>query len=344
MFIPVYIILDLVLLYYAFLVGSEAMIILGIVMTVLFLVCFFAGLIGAKKTSVSLSMEEGSLVMSIIKGGILPLTSLRFILQFTYDQSGEGQEVSGRLCFPRGESRAVYPLEIPYAGSARMQARKIRVSDPLGLFRFRIRNSNTAEVRVLPVKEGDFRFVPGDRQVNVYSDYAISMDAVGNDPSETLQVHEYVPGDEINRIHYKLSAKTDKTWVRDFVLESAEYYLFVLDFKERSQAAFHRIITNFYSMAYALVIEESPVLLLWADETGEIYEEPIRSIADLRDTVLYVYETMKTDDYTEDFSLADAAFVLGEFKAMHPNSFFIRQFEITDEPFEKLVRRWQNEL
>ena len=79
------------------------------------------------------------------------------------------------------------------------------------------------------------------------------------------------------------------------------------------------------------------------DETGEIYEEPIRSFRDLQDTVLYVFDTMKARDFTGEFSRCDASFVLGEFKAMHPNSFFIRQFEITDEPFDKLVRRWQRE-
>ena len=38
----------------------------------------------------------------------------------------------------------------------------------------------------------------------------------GNDPGETFAIREYVPGDAIGRIHWKLSEKTGKTMVREF--------------------------------------------------------------------------------------------------------------------------------
>ena len=43
------------------------------------------------------------------------------------------------------------------------------------------------------------------------------------------------------------------------------------------------------------------------------------------------------------FAPVDALFVENEFQEEHPNSVFVRDFIITDEPFEELLKRWQNE-
>ena len=133
----VYLFLNLGLFYFAFLINSGAMIVCGLVMAALFLFFFISGLVSARKTHILLSMKDGQLDMTIQKTGILPLTSLKFVFSFLYDQSPEGQEVKGRICFPKGESHAVYPLSIPYSGSGRITADRLKVSDLSGLFSFR---------------------------------------------------------------------------------------------------------------------------------------------------------------------------------------------------------------
>ncbi len=343
MFIALYLAAEIILLYYAFLTGSPAMIILGLILLLMFFVMLIMGAISARKASVSLKISDGKLIMGIKKEGILPLNALRFTLSFRYDQSAEGQEVEGKLCFPKGESQAEYPLMIPYAGSGKITVKRLRVSDPLGLFHFPVKNQAAVPVNVFPVREGELLFIPGDREINVFSDYSVSIDAAGNDPSETFQVHEYAPGDSINRIHYKLSAKREQTFVRDFVTESAEFYLLVLDFRKRSQASFHQIVTNTWGLGLSLLAEECPFLLLWADEDAEIYEEQVRNKKDLQDTILYIYQTMHRDHLMEEFSPVDAVFIETEFQEEHQNSVFVRDFIITDESFEELVKRWQNE-
>ena len=54
-----------------------------------------------------------------------------------------------------------------------------------------------------------------------------SPDRPGQDVSEIFALREYVPGDEIRKIHWKLSGKTDRTMVRDFSLP-LNYSVFLL--------------------------------------------------------------------------------------------------------------------
>lgn len=335
----VYVLLNLVLLYYAFLVNSAAMIIFSMVMGALFVLFFFTGLVSSKKTSVSLFTEKGKLHMTIKKNGILPLTSLKFTLSFVYDQSGEGQEVKGKLCFPRGESEAVYPLTIPYAGSGMIKVDRMKVSDPIGLFRFRVKNSADVPINIFPVFEGEMRYVSGDRRLSSDSDYAQTEDVPGNDPSETLQVHEYIPGDKLNRIHYKLSAKKSTMLVRDFGAESTEYYLFILNFNKNSQESFHRIVTNLYSIGTSLVMEGAAFTVLWADHKERLYEEQASSLKDLTDIILYIYRSMKAPLK----SRLSADFILSEYQATHPYVRNDHGFVVTDEAFDELIGRWQHE-
>lgn len=51
----------------------------------------------------------------------------------------------------------------------------------------------------------------------------------GADPSETFRIRDYVPGDSIRQIHWKLSEKTGKTLVRDFGLPLVNQTLLLLE-------------------------------------------------------------------------------------------------------------------
>lgn len=53
--------------------------------------------------------------------------------------------------------------------------------------------------------------------VDYESDY-MSKTKKGDDPSEIFDIHEYIEGDKLNRIHWKLSARSDEIYVKDFSL------------------------------------------------------------------------------------------------------------------------------
>ena len=43
-----------------------------------------------------------------------------------------------------------------------------------------------------------------------------SEDFAGNDPSEVFDIREYVPGDDVRRIHWKLTGKYDNPMIKEF--------------------------------------------------------------------------------------------------------------------------------
>ena len=339
----VYLFLNLGLFYFAFLINSGAMIVCGLVMAALFLFFFISGLVSARKTHILLSMKDGQLDMTIQKTGILPLTSLKFVFSFLYDQSPEGQGGKGRICFPKGESHAVYPLSIPYSGSGRITADRLKVSDLSGLFSFRVRDVSGVFVNVFPKSSGQTFPVSGERILSMDPDFFQSVDRIGNDSSETLQVHEYLPGDRLNRIHHKLSAKKGTVLVRDFAAESAECFVFVLDFKERSQESFHKIVNNLFLFGRALLYDREPFLVLWADENAVIYKEKALRPEDMDELLLYIYETMKSMKDTAYFTPIGPEFILNEAGMNGEGTVSEQAFVITDEEPEILLKRWQHE-
>ena len=56
-----------------------------------------------------------------------------------------------------------------------------------------------------------------------------SMTRPGSDPSETFAIREYMPGDPVRQIHWKLSQKTDSTMLRELGLPVVEQTLLLLD-------------------------------------------------------------------------------------------------------------------
>ena len=117
-------------------------------------------------------------------------------------------------------------LQNSKVGTVVVSTNKIRVYDAFGLFVFR--KSDLPDQAVI--------IYPDMRNVEVHMENPVentgdgsrySPDRPGQDVSEIFALREYVPGDEIRKIHWKLSGKTDRTMVRDFSLP-LNYSVFLL--------------------------------------------------------------------------------------------------------------------
>lgn len=125
-----------------------------------------------------------------------------------------------------GKSREV-ELTIPaqHCGEVKMQCAEIMLQDLLNLFRWKIRPFETVQTIVYP------------RTVNVHVEMSRAtigapraegrmQNRKGNDPSEMFDIREYVPGDDIRSVHWKLSSKTENLILRE--ASDPSYYNMVL--------------------------------------------------------------------------------------------------------------------
>lgn len=123
---------------------------------------------------------------------------------------------SGRLRLTRmntGESwqyRSCGRIPTDHCGCILAQPEKVRVSDVLGLFRFRVKNVRTGRILVRPEP------VPMGQLPDLQKYIARSWrPKPGGGYSELHEMRLYRPGDSLNQVHWKLTAKTGKLMIRE---------------------------------------------------------------------------------------------------------------------------------
>lgn len=87
----------------------------------------------------------------------------------------------------------------------------------------------------------------GDHAMEIPDSDIYSTEKPGNDPGEIFAIREYIPGDAIRQIHWKLSEKCDKTMIREFGLQIANDVLVLLETTEAASAEDTDAITEIFA-------------------------------------------------------------------------------------------------
>ena len=121
---------------------------------------------------------------------------------------------------------------LSHVGSYEYELVKVRIYDLTGLFYVHKKIKRFADIQVLP--ELDAVAVQVSERVRRYFGEAESYDDFqpGTDVSQIFDVREYRPGDRLQRIHWKLSAKSDGLLVRLRVEAEERGYLSLMQFME----------------------------------------------------------------------------------------------------------------
>ena len=190
-------------------------------------------LIAGRGITIELSLPQtaekkaASLTYRINNPGRYPVARITFQIRLENQMTGAFRE--RRVSATAGSRETVtaeLSLQNSKVGTVVVSTNKIRVYDAFGLFVFR--KSDLPDQAVI--------IYPDMRNVEVHMENPVentgdgsrySPDRPGQDVSEIFALREYVPGDEIRKIHWKLSGKTDRTMVRDFSLP-LNYSVFLL--------------------------------------------------------------------------------------------------------------------
>jgi len=116
------------------------------------------------------------------------------------------------------------PLPTAHCGGLLIEPEKVKVCDYLGLFSRRLKKIPSAVVRVMPA----------ERRVAVVPDLTKYMARAWNPKpgggySENHEIREYRPGDSVNQIHWKLSAKMDSLMLREPMEPDQSLMLLTMD-------------------------------------------------------------------------------------------------------------------
>ena len=157
---------------------------------------------------------QGTLVLK--NASKLPIARVMGRVELAHALTGERTAVSfSRGIGAGGTVSVAFTLSAAHSGRVDIKVAGIQVLDPFGLFARAVPYEAGASVLVMP----DLRPVgasPNDAALSDSQGY--SLQRAGNDPSETFRIREYVPGDPIRQIHWKLSQKTGQLLVRELGL------------------------------------------------------------------------------------------------------------------------------
>lgn len=162
-------------------------------------------------------------------------------------------------------------IQPEYCGKLEVSIKKIRVSDFLGLWSFSRRDKKKTELVILPklsqipvVVSEKTRMFPIDSEVH-------DRYHSGDDVSEVFDMRKYRPGDRLQRVHWKMSARENELIVKEYSRpEGAAVVLFIEgDAALKSQREKSAYFEKIFSVSYSLLEASCVHYAVWMEADGE---------------------------------------------------------------------------
>ncbi|MBO5449460.1 MAG: DUF58 domain-containing protein [Ruminococcus sp.] len=177
------------------------------------------------------------------KGTLLPTCFVELDLGFTPNVEPQADKVKLRIISASRDGDVIrVPFKAALSGCGRVWAESVTLMDYLGIFRKKFHAENGGcEIRIIPSipDTGSQTQVLRSTSENASfddSDEESDETAVGLTGIPGYEHRQYVSGDPLKRINWKLSSKRDVLMVRLDEKVSASSQVFRLDYPEREQA------------------------------------------------------------------------------------------------------------
>ena len=174
--------------------------------------------------------------------------------------------VPGSYVGSKSTAAADTGFDFVHAGRYELSVDSIMIYDPLRIFRKRI-NVHTRHGFTLKPKHFDMILDLGSSSSAILESDKYSRIRHGNDPGEVRSIREYVPGDPVKNIHWKLSEKMDKLLVKELSLPVTDDLLAVLGICDQSASyeSMDACAAVFASLLAAALKDGHSISACWID-------------------------------------------------------------------------------
>ena len=210
-----------------------------------------------------------------------------------YMNAFNGQKNTMEIHFPiqsRNVQRLTFQLKSKFCGVININIAKVTIYDPLRIFKFKVCKNSGDSITILPLSHEINGYINQSETENEDSIF-FSQHKSGDDPSEVFDLREYIGGDRINRIHWKLSSKKDEYIVKELSLpiDVSSIIFLELKFNEQSEYTlpfFDTLLESLVSISQFLLQNEKPhTIIKYNKQTGD-------------------FERIKINDYDELMNIA----------------------------------------
>ena len=228
----------------------------------------------------------------------LPLARVTFDTDLENQMTFSKSKKRTRTGVPaKGVRRSRYEIADASAGTMTVDTRRIRVQDAFGIF----------SVRKGSLPEAVTVIYPRLRDVGIYLNTPVETlgdgrrwadDRKGNDVSEVLQVREYQPGDDVRRIHWKLTEKMDQTMVRDFALPLNYSVTLLLELTKAEEEVMDRALEMYVSFSRVLMEKGIQHNMAWYDAADQ--QLHVHELNDMSDLEVALAELLASSAYEQE--------------------------------------------
>lgn len=199
---------------------------------------------------------------------------------------------------PFMESRVDYPVKSSHCGVISVSIDSVCIFDIFNLFRFNKNINVTREIPVFPNES-----ILDDTFTMDFSQGYNNMDEStikGNDTSEVSEIREYIPGDKLQNIHWKLSAKKDILMVKERMNLTSTQLLFYIELADLKNEVLDTILDYAYGIGTYLCSENIPFTFLWYSvKRQECRSHLILNLENLREGLCEILYESPFSNYKE---------------------------------------------
>ncbi|MGN0318374.1 MAG: DUF58 domain-containing protein [Lachnospira sp.] len=256
------------------------------------------------KTVIRRAGEE--CVISFKNTSFFPATDISFTVCCQYNNCPETYTTKHITYVNKlDSSRTTVKLLLEHAGIATLLISDCHISDPCGFFHLKIAAPEKSKIIVYPIKhQPDYRTIYNPLE-NQYTDSLYSDSVSGDDSSEVFDIHEYKNGDICNRIHWKLSAKSEALFVKDYGFPLGNISLILVEINRAKDREQRFNIDGIYEFVYAVgsiacYRGKEIVIAFYDGESGEMRSVPVITL-DKLEKVMYELIALNGNENTPAF-------------------------------------------
>lgn len=193
-----------------------------------------------------------------------------------------------------------FKIKSKYCGKLIIEIQSLKIYDYLTFSSVKKKVNKSKEVIVLP-QIYDINFSSNATNINSLDGEIFSKDKAGDDPSEVFNVREYVEGDKIQRIHWKLSSKVDNVMIKEYSQPIVNDSIIIVELceSENNINTIQGIIETAISLSHMLLSYNYIHYICWYDKSKDFFNKII--INSEEDMLGVACELLSLRPYTDDF-------------------------------------------
>lgn len=290
--------------------------IMMVLMIILPIVSYFLMYYMVKKTKITVKIEKTSVgkdvpvdvCFAVQNKTFIPVENIKInskVQNTFYENEDNYSLIMAGL--PKKTNEVYMKVSGIYCGRLEVHITDYEIYDFLGMFKRNIKSGEKADIFIMPSKRQSYeKFNLSPKGSSEEEELQFVK---GDDVSQISQIRDYIPGDRLSNIHWKLSSKKEEMQVKEYSLPfSEDIILFVETYIDKDNPLmFDEIIEVLFSIGNDLIIQRRKFSVAWASSLEyEINYFEVNNDDDLMSVIKGIYFEKSLEYNGAGYELFDA--------------------------------------